>query len=100
MNKRKSFLEKLRLSSNAVDTDSDEYKRLSIVKDVMLRYYEIYDIDQGTIHTKVFTMLYLSPKHYTYKEVCEAMNISKNTLVRYVEKYDETALKIIKRLNL
>lgn len=100
MNKRKGYLEKLRLIENTVNTESEKYKQLCIVKEVILRYYEIYDIDKGTIHTKVFTMLYLSHKYYTYKEICESLNISKNTLIRYVEKYDEIALKILKKLNL
>ena len=100
MNKRKNILDAARNSNNKIDKKSVEYKRLLIVKEVMLRYFDVYDMDNGTIHSKVFSMLYFSQKYYTYKTICETLHISKNTLIRYIAKYDELALKILKRLNI
>lgn len=75
-------------------------KKLQIISECILRYYEIYDMDNGTIHSQVFTMLYLSDKHYTYSQICDRLYISKNTLIRYIEKYNKLAIKIQERLNL
>ena len=75
-------------------------KKLQIISECILRYYEIYDMDNGTIHSQVFTMLYLSDRHYTYSQICERLYISKNTLIRYIERYNELAKKIQERLNL
>ena len=58
MNKRTSVLNVAKDSNGKVDKKSAEYKRVQIVKEVILRYYEIYDMDNGTIHSKVFSMLY------------------------------------------
>ena len=98
MNKRKSVLEAARNSNNKVDKNTLEYLQLQIVLEALSRYYEIYDMDNGTIHSQVFSMLYLSPSYYTYRQICESLYISKNTLVRYISKYNELALKISKRL--
>ena len=100
MNKRKSILEVVRESNNQVDKKSVEYKQLLIVKEAILRYFEIYDMDNGTIHSKVFSMLYLSPTYYTYTTICETLHISKNTLVRYITKYDNLALKVLEKVNI
>lgn len=100
MNKRTSILDAARASNNSVDKDSTNYKRLLIVNEVIARYLEIYDMDNGTIHSKVFSMLYLSAKYYTYNAICQTLHISKNTLIRYVFKYDNLALKMLDKLNL
>ena len=100
MNKRKSILESARTSMNLPDNDSKDCERMKIVVEALSRYFEIYDMDNGTIHSQVFSMLYLSQKRYTYKVICEKLHISKNTLVRYVTKYEELALKILNRLNI
>lgn len=100
MNKRKSIFEVVRESNNQADKKSAEHKRLLIAREAILRYLEIYDMDNGTIHFKVFSMLYLSPTYYTYTAICETLHISKNTLVRYIAKYDNLALKVIKKLNI
>lgn len=100
MNRRKSILETIRKSNRKTDTDSAEYRRLKIIVEVLLHYFEIYDIDNGTVHSRVFEMLYLSAKYYTYNQICEATFISKNTLVRYVAKYEKLALRVSEQLNL
>lgn len=82
------------------ETESQDNKKLQIISECILRYYEIYDMDNGTIHSQVFTMLYLSEKHYTYSQICERLYISKNTLIRYIERYNQLAKKIEERLNL
>lgn len=97
MNKRKSVLELARKSNDAPENESAEYKRLRMPIESLTNYFEIYDMDNGTIHLRVFSMLYLSQKHYTYREICETLHIGKNTLVRYSAKYEELALKVIKR---
>lgn len=99
MNKRKSKLEKFRNCDALSNNDNAEVKRLKILKEVMLRYLEIYDLDNGTIHKRVFDMLYLSSKTYTYSVICETLGISKNTLIRYVDKYEKLAEKIVKKFN-
>lgn len=99
MKRRKSFLNSIKDVNEQTDKSGEDYKRFLIVKEIMLRYFEISDMDRGTIHTQVFTMLYLSKKHYTYKVICETLHISKNTLVRYVDKYDELAAKILRQLD-
>ncbi len=83
-----------------LDKNTVEYERWQVIKEVLFRYLEIYDIDNGTIHTKVFTMLYLSPTHNTYKQICEQLFISKNTLIRYKDKYEKLAAKICEKLDL
>lgn len=100
MNKRTSVLNVAKDSNCKVDKKSAEYKRVQIVKEVILRYYEIYDMDNGTIHSKVFSMLYLSEKYYTYRAICETLGISKNTLIRYIDKYEKLALKVIDKIKL
>lgn len=91
MNKRKGYLEELRNNNSAV---------FEKAVNIMQRYYKIYDLDNGTIHFKVFTMLYASNQHYTYNTVCEKLGLSQNTLKRYKAKYDQVAIKIIQRLNI
>ena len=100
MNKRKGVLDAARKSNSVINDISVEKARLQIVIEVMARYYEIYDMDNGTIHSKVFSMLYRSSIFYTYKDICKTLSISKNTLIRYVSKYDELAKKVLKRLKL
>ncbi len=90
MNKRKGFVEGLRHNNKIA------FEKITII---LQRYYKIYDMDNGTIHSQVFAMLYLSQKYYSYRTICEKLNISKNTLIRYIVKYDELALKIVERLN-
>lgn len=100
MNKRKGILETIRKSNSQADKNSNEYERMKIVVSVMERYFEIYDIDNDTVHSRVFNMLYLSEKYYTYNQICKAVSISKNTLIRYIAKYEELAERILARLHL
>jgi len=74
-------------------------KPIKAVTEALARYFEIYDMDNGTIHSQVFSMLYLSDKYYRYSDICKTLHIGKTTLVRYVAKYNELAKKIVKRLN-
>lgn len=98
MNKRRSILDTVRNSNNQTDKNSEQYKQLLIVKEVLLRYFEIYDMDNGTIHFKVFSMLYQAQKYHTYSTICKTLHIGKNTLIRYIAKYDELALKVMARI--
>lgn len=100
MYKRKGILESVRQSNKKTDYKSAEHKRLRIVAETMSRYFQIYDIDNGTVHLQVFSMLYLSDKYYTYNQICKTVHIGKNTLIRYIAKYEELAVKIFNRLNL
>lgn len=99
MNKRKSMLEAARKSNRNTDVKSEDYKRLQIVVNTISRYLQIYDLDNGTVHSQVFTMLYTSDKYYTYNQICNTAHISKNTLIRYVAKYEQLALRISDKLN-
>ncbi len=98
MNKRKCILNLVRQSNKTADKNTEEYKRLKIVVSVLERYFQVYDMDNGTVHSQVFAMLYLSDKYYTYNQICKAVHIGKNTLVRYIEKYEKLAVKIFNQL--
>ena len=76
-----------------------EDKKWKIITEVIVRYLEIYDIDNGTNHLEIFKEVYLTPKQYTYKEISERNYISKNTLKRYITRYDSLAVKVLGKLN-
>ena len=100
MNKRKSVLNLVRQSNKTADKNTEEYKRLKIVVSVLERYFQIYDLDNGTVHSQVVRLLYLTDKYYTYNQICETVHIGKNTLVRYIAKYEELAVRIFNQLNI
>lgn len=96
MNKRKSILEAGRNSNQIKNTDDINMR---IVIEIIKRYLAIYDIDKNTMHSQVFEMLYLSDKFYTYKDICSTLFISKNTLVRYIGRYNNLAINILNNLS-
>ena len=100
MNKRKSILELARKSNSKANKDDKLYRQLVTVVEILSHYFKIYDMDNGTIHSKVFSMLYLSEKYYTYRIICDKLSVSKNTLIRYIDKYEKLALKVIEKLKL
>lgn len=71
------MLEAARKSNRNTDVKSEDYKRLQIVVNTISRYLQIYDLDNGTVHSQVFTMLYTSDKYYTYNQICNTAHISK-----------------------
>ena len=92
MNKRRGVLEEIKEKGT-------EDKKWKIITEVIVRYLEIYDIDNGTNHLEIFKEVYLTPKQYTYKEISERNYISKNTLKRYITRYDNLAVKVLGKLN-
>lgn len=96
MNKRKSILETGRNSNQNKNSDDTNIR---IVIEIIKRYLAIYDIDKNTMHSQVFKMLYLSEKFYTYKDICNTLYISKNTLVRYIGRYNNLAINILNKLD-
>ena len=62
---------------------------------IMQRYLSIADLDNGTVHSKVFYDLYLAPKSKSYIDIAFDNNVSERNLNRFVVKYNELAKKII-----
>ena len=60
-------------------------------------YWYLYDIDNCTIHEKVFDALYTSKKKSTYEEIANKFYIGERTLDRYILKYNRLALKLIEK---
>jgi hypothetical protein len=90
MNKRKGFLNEL----IEKDGGNNSVKRLL---SKMLDYYEIYDLDHGTNHRKIFSELYIK-RNKRYEEIANDNFIDLNTLIRYIKSYNDLALKIIRCL--
>lgn len=91
MRRRKCFLEKVRGRDQTISTDSVEYIRIKNVINTLLEYYIIYDLDNGTIHSKVIRMLYLSNKTYTYQKIADELYVDLSTLKRYIKQYERLA---------
>lgn len=91
MRKRKSFLEMVRGRDPNINTDSIEYIRICKVINILYNYYRLYDLDNGTIHSKIIEKLYLSPKTYTYQKIADKLYISISTLKRYIKQYERLA---------
>lgn len=83
MNKRKGFLEDL-YNDNS-----------SLVLNKLYRYFIIFDIDMGTIHSKIFFLLYLAVPRPTYEDICDEMSIGMTTLKAYKKRYEELAIKLL-----
>lgn len=90
MNKRRSVLETVRLST-------DKGKQMRQIANKIFEYYVIYDLDNKTNHSKVFEMLYLCEKIYTYDQVAEATNLSLPTLNRYIKRYSSLAQLLLEK---
>ncbi len=78
-----------------------EYESMQIIRqinalfEIIERYLIIADLDNGTIHSKIFRELYLAPKSKSYLDIASDNNIHERTLNRYVTKYNDLAKKII-----
>lgn len=60
------------------------------------RYWYLYDIDNGTIHEKIFDVLYIEEMSIDYEEVAARFFIGDRTLDRYISRYNIFAWKLIK----
>lgn len=89
MNKRNGFLD------NASKDKSN--CKTKILFEVMLRYYKIYDLDLGTVHSQVFYMLYVADTNFTYDEICQKVGIGLTTLKTYRKRYETLSAKIIEK---
>lgn len=83
MNKRKGFLE---------DLYSKGEKEI-IYK--LYHYLTIYDLDSGTVHGKVFYLLYLCNPRPVYEAICNDVGIGMSTLKAYKERYENLAQKLV-----
>lgn len=57
-------------------------------------YWRLYDIDNGTLHAKIYEFLYMKREKISHAEIAEKFYISERTLDRYVVKYNEFAIKL------
>lgn len=89
MNKRKGFLDEAKINKNI---DCKACNLLNILMD----YFEIVDLDCGTVHGKIFYMLYLSEEQFSYEIISEKIFVSISTIKRYRIRYEELAQKIVK----
>lgn len=95
MYNRKSVLEIVRNIDKTTETQSEESIRIKRVINKLYIYYKIYDLEHGTLHSKIFNMLYLSDVKYTYKQIEEKLYIGHTTLKRYVKQYERLALLLL-----
>lgn len=75
--------------------DKDLVSQIKALFEIMERYYDISDLDSGTVHSKVFYDLYLNPHSKPYIDIAFDNNCSERNINRFVDKYNELAKKII-----
>lgn len=93
----KNFLRELQ--RRALDpTLSEEYRwEIRNFFDYQKNYWNLYDIDNGTIHEKIFESLYIKERKNSYDQISERFFISERTLDRYVIRYNRFAWAVIER---
>ena len=64
---------------------------------LMEKYFIIFDLDNGTIHSKIFNDLYLTPHVGSYAEISFKNNVHERTLNRYVIRYNVLAKRLISK---
>ena len=100
MRTRKCFLEMVRCRDPNIVTNSVEYIKVKKVINILYKYYTLYDLDNGTIHSKIIEILYLTDKTYTYQKVADKLFISISTLKRYIKQYERLAEIIYNQENI
>lgn len=58
-------------------------------------YYELCDIDNGTIHHKLFCILYIEKTYDNFDELSQRFGMDIRTLYNYRRKYEEFVNKLI-----
>lgn len=65
------------------------------IHEIVSFYYELYDIDNGTIHHKIFGILYIDKTYDYFDEISQNFGLDIKTLYNYRKKYEELMKKII-----
>ncbi len=63
---------------------------------ILAFYYEIYDLDNGTNHSRVFYDIFLSTEKYVIEEIALLNHLDVRTVYRYKQKYTTLAQKLKK----
>lgn len=87
MNKRKGIL----------DTVDKTSKQLTILLEVMYRYYKIYDLDFGAVYSEVFYELYIAEEKLTFESICQSVGIGMTTLKAYRKRFDNLATRLLEK---
>lgn len=103
MKTRKGLAEDIKriIFSEEIATNQNKIRKTEayLIFNIMKEYYEIYDLDNNTNHSKIFEHLYLSKKYLSDLAIAQRTFISIDTLRKYEAKYNRLTGLLIKRLN-
>ncbi len=77
----------------SVETKKEIEEMMGRIKE----YWLIYDLEFGTIHCKVFAVLYIDCIGINYDDAADLLNVDRRTIDRYVAKYNKLTKRIIER---
>lgn len=92
----KNFLKALRQSTREPFLKEESVSEIEDFFDYLKNYWRLYDIDNGTIHEKIFETLYIKNRKNCYDKISAFFFIGERTLNRYVLRYNLFAWKVIK----
>lgn len=59
------------------------------IHEIVSLYYELYDVDNGTIHHKIFCILYIDKTYDCFDEISQRYGLDIKTLYNYRKKYEK-----------
>lgn len=89
----------LTILSDRVRDRNEKQNNIKEIQNFFLRvkeYWYLYDIANGTSHSKLFECLYMRNMKISYSKIAEKFYIGERTLDRYIAKYNDFAVKLIK----
>lgn len=103
MKRRKGLAEdikKIILSDGNTEQEKDRINQARLIFNRLIEYYQIYDLDNNTNHSKIFECLYLFKNYLSDMAIAQRTFISVDTLRKYIMKYNRLASLLLERLNI